>query len=224
MARARQWLYMLLGQVCPYRTTRDDEWIADSTDRDQGVNAIEQLMEKRGAFDYILLETSGVADPGNIAPMFWVDEGLGSTIYLDGIVVLADAKNIIRSLDESRSHAQNADDDAESREEYQSLTTAHLQLSHADVIVLNKVDTVSVKELEEVKARLRGINGMAKVIETEYGKVPSLEGVILDLHAYDSMNALQMTEGHGHPDPVRLARIPSFRVLTLFTEYLDRYI
>ena len=45
-------------------------------------------MEKRGKFDYILLETTGLADPGNIAPLFWLDDGLGATIYLDGIVTL----------------------------------------------------------------------------------------------------------------------------------------
>ena len=42
-------------------------------------------MEKKGKFDYILLETTGLADPGPIAAMFWLDEGLGSEIYLDGV-------------------------------------------------------------------------------------------------------------------------------------------
>ena len=44
-------------------------------------------MEKKGKFDYILLETTGLADPGPIAAMFWLDEGLGSEIYLDGVWV-----------------------------------------------------------------------------------------------------------------------------------------
>ncbi len=48
------------------------------------MKAIESLMEKRGKFDYILLETTGLADPGPIASIFWLDEGLGSEIYLDG--------------------------------------------------------------------------------------------------------------------------------------------
>lgn len=52
--------------------------------RDAGVKAIESLMMKKGKFDYILLETTGLADPGPIASMFWLDEGLGSEIYLDG--------------------------------------------------------------------------------------------------------------------------------------------
>ena len=56
--------------------------------RDVGVKAIENLMEKKGKFDYILLETTGLADPGPIASMFWLDEGLGSEIYLDGKVYM----------------------------------------------------------------------------------------------------------------------------------------
>jgi len=48
------------------------------------VKAIESLMQKRGKFDYILLETTGLADPGPIAAMFWLDDELGSEIYLDG--------------------------------------------------------------------------------------------------------------------------------------------
>ena len=49
---------------------------------------IQGMMEKKGKFDYILLETTGLADPGPIASMFWLDEGLGSEIYLDGIKLL----------------------------------------------------------------------------------------------------------------------------------------
>lgn len=59
-------------------------------------------MEKRGKFDYILLETSGLADPGPIASMFWLDDGLGSEIYLDGIVTLVDAKNIKEYMTEEK--------------------------------------------------------------------------------------------------------------------------
>ena len=53
--------------------------------RDAGVKAIENLMLQKGKFDYILLETTGLADPGPIASMFWLDEGLGSDMFLDGM-------------------------------------------------------------------------------------------------------------------------------------------
>ncbi|XP_003391242.2 PREDICTED: COBW domain-containing protein 1-like [Amphimedon queenslandica] len=52
--------------------------------RDAGVKAIENLMEYKGKFDYILLETTGLADPGPIASIFWLDDGLGSSLILDG--------------------------------------------------------------------------------------------------------------------------------------------
>uniref|UniRef100_A0A8C0QS69 CobW/HypB/UreG nucleotide-binding domain-containing protein n=1 Tax=Chelonoidis abingdonii TaxID=106734 RepID=A0A8C0QS69_CHEAB len=60
--------------------------------KDNGLKAIENLMQKKGKFDYILLETTGLADPGAVASMFWVDAELGSDIYLDGIVSVVDAK------------------------------------------------------------------------------------------------------------------------------------
>ncbi|TVY48053.1 COBW domain-containing protein [Lachnellula occidentalis] len=172
--------------------------------KDQGVNAIESLMEKKGAFDYILLETTGLADPGNLAPLFWVDEGLGSSIYLDGIVTLIDAKNVLRNLDEP---AQDTIPSEEHEHEHDGhagplLTTAHLQISHADVIVINKSDLVSEEELEAVQARVQAINGLAKLHITQHGQVPQLEGFLLDLHAYDNVGSLDVgSRGHSHLDP-----------------------
>ncbi|KAL1462260.1 hypothetical protein WDU94_014109 [Cyamophila willieti] len=63
--------------------------------KDNGVKAIENLMLKRGKFDYILLETTGLADPGPIAKVFWLDKELGSDIYLDGIVTVVDSNHIL---------------------------------------------------------------------------------------------------------------------------------
>lgn len=154
-------------------------------------------MARRGTFDYIMLETSGLADPGNLAPLFWVDDGLGSSIYLDGIVTLVDAKNILLSLDEKpvevgkEGHAGT------------HMTTAHLQISHADVIVINKCDSVTPEQLAAVEARIRAINGLAKVHRTQYSQVPQLESFLLDLHAYDGVDSLDtVNQTHSHLDPV----------------------
>lgn len=155
-------------------------------------------MDKKGAFDYILLETTGLADPGNLAPLFWVDEGLGSTIYLDGIVTLIDAKNILTSLDEPV-------DENIHHEGHESplLTIAHLQISHADVIVINKADLINEADLQTVRERVESINGLAKIYVTQQGRVPQLEGFLLDLHAYDDVKALEVSRrGHSHLDPV----------------------
>lgn len=181
--QVQEWLEVANGCIC-------------CSVRDSGVAAIESLMEKRGAFDYILLETTGLADPGNLAPLFWVDEGLGSSIYLDGIVTLVDAKNILKSLNEPAPELEGHDHAGP------LLTTAHLQISHADVIVINKSDLVTADQLASVKERIQGINGLARIHVSEQGRVPELEGFILDLHAYDEVGALDVAaKGHSHLDP-----------------------
>jgi G3E family GTPase len=191
--RAEEWLDLANGCIC-------------CSVKDSGVNAIESLMERKGAFDYILLETTGLADPGNIAPLFWVDEGLGSTIYLDGIVTLVDAKNIVRSLDAPVGEEAVHDDEDDGHHDHQGplLSTAHLQISHADVIVINKADLVTPGELEAVKQRVQSINALAKVQVTDHSQVPQLEGLVLDLHAYDNVDAGALdfaSKGHSHLDP-----------------------
>ena len=166
--------------------------------RDSAVNAIESLMERRGTFDYILLETTGLADPGNIAPLFWVDEGLGSSIYLDGVVSLVDARNLLQTLDELVEIPEDAPGSVLHE------TTAHLQISYADVIIINKTDTVTKEHLEAVEQRVRAINGLAKIQKTQYGRVAQLEGLLLDIHAYDGIDALDLpkNETYKHLDPV----------------------
>ncbi|KAK2063538.1 CobW/HypB/UreG [Colletotrichum caudatum] len=171
--------------------------------KDTGVNAIESLMEKKGAFDYILLETTGLADPGNLAPLFWVDDGLGSTIYLDGIVTLVDAKNILRSLDDPAGKIEIDEDHKEDDGHGHGplMTTAHVQISHADVIVINKSDLVSENELNQVRSRIESINGIAKIHITKQSEVPQLEGFLLDLYAYDQVTELDTNQkGHSHLD------------------------
>lgn len=165
--------------------------------------AIESLMERRGTFDYILLETTGLADPGNIAPVFWVDDGLGSSIYLDGIVTLVDAKNILHLLDEPTPEEKASPDEHARAHSGPVLSMAHMQISHADVIILNKADLVSAEELEKVRARILSINSVAKIHVTDHSRTPQIEGVVLDLHAYDHLESLDFgTKGHSHIDPV----------------------
>jgi len=179
--------------------------------KDVGVAAIENLIEHGGGFDYILLETTGLADPGNIAPLFWLDDGLGSSIFLDGIVTLVDAKNVLKSLDEGEGDGPEEVEkrrlEHEEGHEHKGplLTTAHLQISHADVVLINKTDLVSEAELQKVVDRIQSINGLAKIKTTTKSQVPQLEGVILDLHAYDQVTDADLkfaSKGHSHLDPV----------------------
>ncbi|CUS09522.1 unnamed protein product [Tuber aestivum] len=169
--QVEEWLELANGCIC-------------CSVKDMGVAAIEKLMERRGKFDYILLETTGLADPGNIAPMFWLDEGLQSTIFLDGIVTLVDAANIVRTLEDQE--ASSKDDETGA-----VVTTAHLQISHADVVVINKADLVTQEEIEVIKQRIAGMNGLARIIVTERGKVDNLGEWLLDLRAYENVGELK---------------------------------
>lgn len=192
--------------------------------KDIGVAAIENLMEQSGLFDYILLETTGLADPGNIAPMFWLDDGLGSSIFLDGIVTLVDAKNVLKSLDEGLGDEERIKERKEHDEHGPLLTTAHLQISHADVILINKTDLVSEEELNVVIERIRSINGLARIKTTTRSQVPQLEGLVLDLHAYDEVTDTDLafaSKGHSHLDPTITTTTITFPALT--TAQIDKF-
>lgn len=104
--------------------------------------------------------------------MFWLDDSLGASIYLDGIITVVDSVNIDQSLNTHDSIQHN-------------LSTAHLQISHADVLLVNKVDLVSEATRKAVMERIRSINSIAKVFQTQYSRLQRLDA-ILDLHAYDS--------------------------------------
>lgn len=177
------------------------------------------------------METTGLADPGNIAPLFWVDEGLGSSIYLDGVVTLVDAKNLLRLLDDTNCTAHSsydlqsqmcgAKDDSNPKNEKHP-TTALLQISHADVIVVNKADLVTQQELQEVIKHIRAINLLAKLHVTTKSQVPQLDRVLLDLHAYDDIDTADVefaAKGHSHHDQVRFTQehlIPNSTALQNF--------
>ena len=143
----------------------DDEWLElDNgcmccTSQSQTVLALENLMRKKSTFDLVLVETSGMADPGPIAAMFWQDDALCGMLYLSGIVTLVDAKHIHRHL--------VAPD---------TKNEALRQILACDKIVLNKVDLVTKDELEATRALLREINPAAEIITSSYSKVDPDDG------------------------------------------------
>ncbi|KAG8595682.1 hypothetical protein GDO81_001593 [Engystomops pustulosus] len=146
--------------------------------KDNGLKAIENLMQKKGKFDYILLETTGLADPGAVASMFWVDAELGSDIYLDGIVSVVDAKYALQHLLEEKPEGL--------------VNEAARQVALADVLLINKTDLVSTKELEDVRSVVRSINGLVKILETQRSRVDLTK--ILDLHAFDSLSVKSLQD------------------------------
>ncbi|KAI7863565.1 CobW/HypB/UreG, nucleotide-binding domain-containing protein [Spinellus fusiger] len=140
--------------------------------KDVGVKAIENLMEKKGKFDYILLETSGLADPGPIASMFWLDDSLGSEIYLDGIVTLVDAKNIGQYMAEKKENTL--------------INEALKQIAIADRIVINKQDLLTEQEMDTLEQEIKAVNSVADILRTERSRIPL--DFVLDICAYDNRN------------------------------------
>lgn len=170
------------------------------TVKDNGVVAIENLIENsRDKIDYILLETTGVADPAPIAKMFWLDEALSSSVYIDGVVTVVDSYNILKCLDdvgghwhrsnkhilaESAADASVAEIERENQLLEEGITTAHLQLALADTILLNKIDKVDAGDIDQITQRIRAINGSSPIYNASFGDI-ALDK-ILDLHAFEA--------------------------------------
>lgn len=127
------------------------------------VRILDGLMKRKGKFDAIIVETTGLADPAPVAQTFFVDEDVQKNARLDAVVTVADAKWLSDRLKDAP-EAKN-------------------QIAFADVIVLNKTDLVSKGELAEVEARIRGINPYAKLHRTERCSVALAD--VLDRGAFD---------------------------------------
>ncbi|XP_049650930.1 COBW domain-containing protein 1-like isoform X3 [Accipiter gentilis] len=123
--------------------------------KDNGVKAIENLMQRRGKFDYILLETTGLADPGAVASMFWVDSELGSDIYLDGIVSVVDAKHGLQHLTEEKPEGLVNEASRSINGLVKILETQRSRVDLSNVLDLHAFDSLSgislQKKLEHVK-------------------------------------------------------------------------
>lgn len=134
------------------------------------VRIMEGLMKRRGKFDAIIVETTGLADPAPVAQTFFVDEDVQAHARLDAVVTVADAKWLSDRLKDAP-EAKN-------------------QIAFADVIVLNKTDLVSKPELAEVEARIRGINPYAKLHRTERCQVALAD--VLERGAFDLDRILEI--------------------------------
>ena len=137
------------------------------------IHALRKLLRRRKKFDYMLIETSGLTDPGPVAQTFVVDEYLKRKVRLDGIVTIVDAKHVWLHIDE--------------REELRE------QIAFADVVLLNKTDLATETELEELESRVRGINSLAKMHRTH--KSAAKMGDILGIGGFDLERILL-----SHPD------------------------
>ncbi|MEM1188371.1 MAG: GTP-binding protein [Pseudomonadota bacterium] len=133
------------------------------------IRVLGNLMKRRDKFDYVLVETTGLADPGPVAQTFFMDDEIRDEFSLDGIVTLVDAAHIDQQLGRS-------DESTE-------------QVAFADVLVLNKTDLVDGESLDGLEARLREMNRMARVVRSEQAEVPI--DTVLNLDAFNLDDVLE---------------------------------
>ena len=146
------------------------------------IRIVDGLLRRKGGFDGIIVETTGLADPAPVAQTFFVDEEMGARTKLDAVVTVADAKWLTDRLKDAP-EAKN-------------------QIAFADVILLNKTDLVTPAELAEVEGRIRAINPYAKLHRTHKSQIDVSE--VLNRGAFDLDRILSIepafleSEDHHH--------------------------
>jgi G3E family GTPase len=152
------------------------------------IRILDGLMKRKGKFDAIIVETTGLADPAPVAQTFFVDQDVGDATKLDAVITVTDAKWL--------------------KERLKDAPEAKNQIAFADVIVLNKTDLVTPEELASVEAAIRAINPYAKLHKTERCALPIDQ--LLDRNAFDldrildiEPDFLESGHHHHHSDEVR---------------------
>jgi G3E family GTPase len=154
------------------------------------VRILGELKDKRESgnakFDRIIIETTGMADPGPVAQTFFMDDNIGEYFLLDSVITLVDAKHAPKQLDD--------------------FTEAQEQVGFADRILLSKTDLVSEAEVETLKGRLAGMNPRAPIRKVHFGNAPIDE--ILDIRGFNLNAVLELDPAfledshHHHADAV----------------------
>ncbi|ACG79778.1 cobalamin biosynthesis protein CobW [Phenylobacterium zucineum HLK1] len=149
------------------------------------IRVLSGLMKRKGKFDAIIVETTGLADPAPVAQTFFVDEDVSARTELDSVTTVVDAKHLPLRLKDSKEAAE--------------------QIAFADQIILNKTDLVSEDELAEVERAIRTLNPLAPIHRAQRSNVP-LE-MILGRHAFDLARVTELqpeflNPAHGEPGHV----------------------
>ncbi|HCL78131.1 zinc metallochaperone GTPase ZigA [Stutzerimonas nitrititolerans] len=149
-------------------------------------------LAREGRFDYLLIESTGIAEPLPVAETFTFRDEQGRSLSdlarLDTMVTVVDGINFLRDFHESESLASRGETLGE--EDERSITDLLIeQVEFADVILISKIDLISSAEREELTAILRGLNTHAEIIPMSMGQVPL--GRILDTGRFDFERAAQ---------------------------------
>ena len=149
------------------------------------IRVLSGLMKRKGKFDAIVVETTGLADPGPVAQTFFVDDDVKAKTQLDSVTTVVDAKHLPLRLKDSKEAVE--------------------QIAFADQIVLNKTDLVSEAELKAVEASIRRLNPMAPIHRTQRSQVP-LEAILgrgsFDLGRITDLQPEFLNPAHGEPGHV----------------------
>jgi G3E family GTPase len=136
------------------------------------IRILGDLITRRDKFDRIVLETTGLANPGPVAQTFFVDDGMRAEFALDGIVTMVDAHHF--------------------DQQYQNSEETRAQVAFADVIVLNKTDLVSGAELDGLERRVRIINPLARIVRAHPAQRASVPmDTVLGIGGFDLARALE---------------------------------
>ncbi len=127
------------------------------------IRILGNLMKRKDKLDMIIIETTGLADPGPVAQTFFVDDEMQSQYKIDAIITLVDAKHVRQHIDSSDECKQ--------------------QIAFADVIILNKIDLVTSDELLLLEKRIRSMNAMAKIHHSKDASIDLKH--ILEVNAFD---------------------------------------
>jgi G3E family GTPase len=127
------------------------------------IRILGRLMQRRHKFDHILIETTGMADPGPVAQTFFMDEEMKSKLRLDAIITVVDAHHVWQHIDDS--------------------PECQAQLALADIILLNKQDLIDGDQAEKLQQRIAVVNPMAQIHSTTNCAV-ELDRII-DVGAFD---------------------------------------
>nr|XP_033514233.1 P-loop guanosine triphosphatase YjiA-like [Nicotiana tomentosiformis] len=117
----------------------------------------ELVSRKKGKFDHIVIETTGLANPAPIIQTFYAEDQVFNDVKLDGVVTLVDSKHAGFHLDEIKPKGV--------------VNEAVEQIAYADRIIVNKTDLVGEFEVSSLIQRIKSINGMANLKRTQFGKV-----------------------------------------------------
>ena len=143
------------------------------------IRILGELAQRRDKFDRVILETTGMADPGPVAQTFFVDEDIGEQYELDGIITLVDTKHVNTHLDDNTDEVM-------------------AQVAFADRIILNKVDLVTEEDVLSLKRRLQEINQMSGFYSATMADAPIAE--LLDIGGFNLERAVEMKPNFLEPE------------------------